>query len=64
LFAIAVVVAHHLRAPQAQPDACAIIFICARILYIAMYLANQATLRSLCWFIGMGSVIALFVISA
>jgi uncharacterized MAPEG superfamily protein len=60
-FAAAVIIAHVAGAPQGRIDLFAVIFILARLLYIAFYLADKATLRSLAWFVGLGSVIALFL---
>ncbi len=45
----AVVIAHQLGAPQGQLDILAVLFIVLRIIYIAMYLANQAMARSAVW---------------
>ena len=42
----------------------ALAFISARLAYIACYLADLASLRSLVWLVGLGSSIALFVVSA
>lgn len=63
-FAAGVIVAHYLHAPQSRIDLLAMIFIAARILYLALYVGNRPTLRSICWAIGYGSVIGLFIISA
>jgi uncharacterized MAPEG superfamily protein len=63
-FAAGVIVAHYLHAPQLQINALAVAFIGARILYLIMYISNKPTLRSLCWVIGFGCVVGLFVISA
>lgn len=63
-FAAAVLIAHVQHAAQAQVDLLAVAFIAARVLYLAMYLANLPTLRSLTWFLGFGCVFALFAISA
>lgn len=43
-------------------DALALLFIGARVAYIACYLADRAALRSLTWFIALGSSVALFFI--
>lgn len=40
------------------------IFLVARIAYIACYLGNLSTLRSLTWFVGFGSCICLVVMGA
>jgi uncharacterized MAPEG superfamily protein len=63
-FAVGVVVAQYLQAPQPQINALALAFIGARVLYIIMYVGNRPTLRSLCWMLGFGSVIGLFVVAA
>lgn len=60
-FAAAVIIAHLAGAPQGRIDLFAVVFILARLFYIAFYLADMATLRSLAWFVGIGSVVALFL---
>lgn len=60
-FAAAVIIAHVAGAPQGRIDLFAVVFILARLFYIAFYVAGMATLRSLAWFAGIGSVIALFL---
>ena len=60
LFAAAVVIAHTANATQSRVDALAIVFVVARLLYLAFYLADQSTLRSLAWFAGIGSAVAIF----
>lgn len=40
------------------------IFLVARIAYVACYIANLATLRSLTWLIGFGSCVCLVVMGA
>jgi uncharacterized MAPEG superfamily protein len=60
-FAAAVIIAHVAGAPQGRIDLFAVVFILARLFYIAFYVADMATLRSLAWFVGIGSVIALFL---
>jgi len=60
-FAAAVIIAHIAGAPQGRIDLFAVVFILARLFYIAFYVADMATLRSLAWFAGLGSVIALFL---
>jgi uncharacterized MAPEG superfamily protein len=60
-FAAAVIIAHVAGAPQGRIDLFAVVFILARLFYIAFYLADMATLRSLAWFVGIGSVVALFL---
>lgn len=64
LFAAAVLVAQFLGAPQPRIDLLAMVFVAARIAHLGCYLADLATLRSLAWFVGLGSVIAIFVAAA
>ncbi|MCM2252634.1 MAG: MAPEG family protein [Ramlibacter sp.] len=45
----AVVIAHQLGAPQTRLDILAVLFVTLRIIYIAMYVADLATVRSLIW---------------
>jgi uncharacterized MAPEG superfamily protein len=62
-FAAAVIIAHVLNGPQSLVNTLALLFIAARVLHLICYLANQATLRSLVWLVGFGSVIAIFVVA-
>jgi uncharacterized MAPEG superfamily protein len=64
LFAAAVIVAHLTQAPQPRVDLLAITFVAARICYIGLYVADLAKLRSLAWFVGIGSAVAIFVAGA
>ena len=42
----------------------AIVFLVARIAYLACYLADQATLRSITWLVAYGSCVCLIVMGA
>jgi uncharacterized MAPEG superfamily protein len=64
LFAAGVLVAAFCKAPQGIIDAIAIAFIVTRVAYIACYVGDKATLRSLVWMVGLGLSIALFFIAA
>jgi uncharacterized MAPEG superfamily protein len=64
LFAAAVLIAHVVRGPQAGANLLAVGFIVARAAHLACYLADQATLRSVAWFLGLACVVGLFVLSA
>ena len=64
LFAVAVVVAHLLGAPQPRVDALAILFVVARVGYLGAYLADLHWLRSAVWFVGIGSAVAIFLAGA
>ena len=48
-FIAAVLIAHQLGADQARLDALALAYIGLRVAYVAAYVANRATLRSLVW---------------
>jgi uncharacterized MAPEG superfamily protein len=61
LFAVAVVVATLHHGPGQRVDLLAITFVAARIAYLLCYLADQATLRSVCWMVGIAATIAIFV---
>ncbi len=55
----AVTIAHQLHAAQLRLDVLAFLFIVARLFYIAMYLADMATPRSVAWVVGLGLNIAI-----
>ena len=58
------IVAHLSGAPQAKVDLLAVTFVVARLFYIGFYVADLSKLRSLAWFAGIGSAIAIFVAGA
>ena len=63
-FAAAVIVAYLAEnAELVTIDVLAVLFITSRLLYIICYLADWAILRSLVWFVGMGLIVSLFVVS-
>jgi uncharacterized MAPEG superfamily protein len=62
-FAAGVIVAQMQQVAPAQVDGLAIAFIVLRVLYGVCYLANQATLRSVVWFLALLCVVALFVLA-
>ncbi len=64
VFAAAVIIAHVVGADSGRIDLLALIFIGARILYAACYLADRHLLRSIAWMVGLGCCIALFVVAA
>jgi uncharacterized MAPEG superfamily protein len=64
LFAVAVLVAHQLHAPQGRVDALAVLFVVARVGYLATYVADLHVLRSILWFVGLASAVAIFVAGA
>jgi uncharacterized MAPEG superfamily protein len=64
LFAAAVLVASARHAPQARLDLLALVFIVARLAYVLAYVADLALIRSLVWFAGFGSAVAIFLSAA
>lgn len=63
-FAAAVIIAYVLHAPQPTVDKLALGFLAARVAFIVCYVAGWATLRSVCWAVGIGCSIAIFIIAA
>lgn len=63
LFVAAVVLAQQAHADQARIDQLALAFVITRVVYVAIYLMNQATLRSLVWFVGLGLSIAILAMA-
>ncbi|MFV3412572.1 MAPEG family protein [Pseudomonas nitroreducens] len=64
-FAAAVIIAYVVNnAEPATVDRLAIAWVTSRLLYLIFYVADLALLRSLVWFLGMGLIIAIFVVSA
>ncbi|HIV70987.1 MAG TPA: MAPEG family protein [Candidatus Aquabacterium excrementipullorum] len=60
LFVFAVLAAQQAGLDQGRTDTLAIAFIVTRLVYIAIYLANQGALRSLVWGVGLAITIAIF----
>ena len=60
-FAAAVIVAHTKLGNNFIIDLLAVIFIVARLNYLAFYLINSAFLRSIVWALGWFSTIAIFI---
>lgn len=63
LFIAGVLLAQQAHADQARIDMLAMAFIAVRVAYVACYLANLATLRTIVWGAGGFACIALFAIS-
>ncbi|HUO78817.1 MAG TPA: MAPEG family protein [Steroidobacteraceae bacterium] len=61
LFAAAVLAAQQLHAPQARVDLLALVFVVARVAYLLAYVADLHLLRSVVWFVGIGSAVAIFL---
>lgn len=62
LFAAAVIIAQLKSGPRETADMLAMGYVCARVVYIACYVADLATLRSIAWFAGLGCAVSLFFI--
>ncbi len=60
LFYAGVLAAQQMQLNQGRIDLLAISFIVLRLVYIGLYLANVAALRSLAWVAGMGVCVAMF----
>ena len=63
-FAAAVIIATMLKASPSAVNALAIVFIAARVGFLVCYVSDKASLRSVFWFVGLLSVIAIFVVAA
>jgi uncharacterized MAPEG superfamily protein len=63
-FAAAVIVAWLMKLPLARLNAAAAVFVLARVAHGVCYLMDLATLRSLCWLLGMAVVLYLFIAAA
>lgn len=59
-FAAAVLAAAVTQAPQGTVNLLAMIFIAARLAYLAAYITDKATLRSVLWVIGWAVTLAIF----
>lgn len=60
-FAAAIIIAQHLAIDQQTINIYALTFIGARVAYGICYLRNWASLRSICWMLGIACVIGLFI---
>ena len=61
-YAAAVLVAGRSNAAPGTIATLACVFIAARLGHAAAYIADQSSLRSVCWFIGFGCMLAILVI--
>jgi uncharacterized MAPEG superfamily protein len=59
-FAAAVFAAKWGQAPQATVDALAILFVAARLAYVAAYVGDRPTFRSIVWIVGWVATLAIF----
>lgn len=60
-FAAAVLLAHVAGAETTLVDVLALVFVASRAVYVACYIADLATLRSIVWTIGMVATFGLFL---
>lgn len=60
-FAAAVIIAHLTHAPQGRLDVLAVVFVLARIVYVACYIADWHWVRSFVWAVGFATCIAIFL---
>ncbi len=63
-FAAGVIISQIVHAPQARIDQLAIAYIILRLVYLALYIANFSTLRSIVWFASVGCIVGLFASGA
>jgi len=63
LFIAGVLAAQQMHADQSRVDLLACVFIALRLAFIALYLMDKATLRSLVWAAGLACSIALFFLA-
>jgi uncharacterized MAPEG superfamily protein len=59
-FAAGVIIATLAQVDAARIDLYAFVFVAARVGFIVCYVADKASLRSLCWLVGLLSVVGLF----
>ncbi len=64
MFAAAVLTAHVAGGAQPTVDLLSGAFVVARVLFIALYVVDQATLRSIVWIAGVGCCVGLFAAGA
>ena len=60
-FAVAVVLGLVLQLESSVLDRYCLVFIASRVLYLLAYVADYASLRTLCWLTGYASCIAIYV---
>ena len=63
LFTAAVLVASFTQGPQLIIDQLAVLYVLARVAYIACYIGDRPSLRSLVWLVGVLCCVALFVVA-
>lgn len=63
-FAAGVLIAVAQHVPVTTIDILAVVFIVARVAYIACYLADRPSLRSFVWLIGFAATVGLYLVAA
>lgn len=63
-FAAAVIIAHQMGAAQGRLDMLAIAWLVLRAAYIALYVGNKASIRSLVWMAGVVVTVWIFLLGA
>jgi uncharacterized MAPEG superfamily protein len=58
-FVGAVLIAHQIGADQARLDSLAVLFVVLRLVYIALYVADRASARSLAWLLALAVNVAI-----
>ena len=64
IFAIGVVIAVAQHVPIARIDMLAVVFIGARVLYIACYIGDLPRLRSPLWMVGFVASVGLYIVAS
>jgi uncharacterized MAPEG superfamily protein len=64
LYAIGVLLTMLSEVADEHIQLCAVIFIVARVAYVACYILDKDKLRSLAWTVGVASTVTLYVLSA
>jgi uncharacterized MAPEG superfamily protein len=64
LFIAAVLLAQQGGAPQPTVDALAVAFVLLRVAFVAAYVGDKPSLRTVLWTAGFGVCVALFVVTA
>lgn len=64
VFTAAVMVAHSLGADPGKSATAAMVFVAARVLHGVFYIANKDALRSVCFLVGFGCSLWLFLMAA
>lgn len=63
-FAAAVIMAHLMKAPQGRLDTLAIVWFALRLIFLACYVGDRPSLRSLAWVAALAVTVWIFVLGA